>query len=677
MIKQYYIILMCLLSPLKFLGQTTEPTIDERLQTLHKSLREAENDSLRMDSYRELGFYYQNGNPDSALYYHQLQLGLAKKLKMKLWEADAYQQIGYVQILLINFSESLLSFFEAFKIAEDEESEKNVWNVSRFSFSKNPHEARLATLGMIHNDIHRLYKVTGKTDKERESLFADLRFGKLTQNKKLLILSNRGLGEFYLNQGITDSVLHYLNQSRSYYKNSEYQLQRGKLYEVLGDYYFRVQKYDSALLNYDTAIQINIAQSQLQSLAYTYIRMSEVYFIKNKLDSSEYFAQKGIYTAREGNFFTTIANGHFQLYKLHEKQGELTRAIQYLSRAKMITDSLNEAFTDKLMQFQNIILDEQLALKENEKKEIEQRNKLRTYSFIGGAGIFITIGLLMYRNNRQKTKANKKLEETLHELRATQSQLIQSEKMASLGELTAGIAHEIQNPLNFVNNFSELNQELISEMREEINRKNYEEADELAKDVLENEGKINHHGKRADAIVKGMLQHSQAGAGQKEATDINALCDEYLRLSYHGLRAKDKSFNAKFETDFDPSLPKINIVPQDIGRVILNLINNAFYAVSPSGGGLGEALPLVTVTTKYLSPAGGGKGVVEIRVQDNGPGIPDHIKEKIFQPFFTTKPTGQGTGLGLSISYDIIKAHDGELKVNSSEQKGTEFIILL
>ena len=264
--KWHYIFLVCLLSPLKFLGQSPEHHSDERLLVLHRSRNQAQNDTLRMDSYRELGFYYQNGNPDSALYYHQLQLALAKKLKMKLWEADAYQQIGYVQILLINFSESLLSFFEAFKIAEDEESEKNVWKVSRFSFSKNPHEARLATLGMIHNDIHRLYKATGKTDKERESLFTDLRFGKLTQNKKLLILSNRGLGEFYLNQGITDSVLHYLNQSRRYYKNSEYQLQRGKLYEVLGNYYLRVQKYDSALLNYDTAVQINISQSQLQSL---------------------------------------------------------------------------------------------------------------------------------------------------------------------------------------------------------------------------------------------------------------------------------------------------------------------------------------------------------------------------------------------------------------------------
>ncbi|MDH4059026.1 MAG: HAMP domain-containing histidine kinase, partial [Cyclobacteriaceae bacterium] len=244
-------------------------------------------------------------------------------------------------------------------------------------------------------------------------------------------------------------------------------------------------------------------------------------------------------------------------------------------------------------------------------------------------------------------------------------------------ELTAGIAHEIQNPLNFVNNFSEVNTELIDEANQEIDKGNTSEAKEILKDIKENESKINHHGKRADAIVKGMLQHSRSSSGQKELTDINALCDEYLRLSYHGLRAKDKSFNAKFETDFDASLPKINVVPQDIGRVILNLINNAFYAVSERA--INQQLttnnqpftPTVTVSTKKLSDQ------IEIRVKDNGNGIPDNIKEKIFQPFFTTKPTGQGTGLGLSLSYDVVKSHGGEISVITKKGDGSEFIIQL
>jgi signal transduction histidine kinase len=245
--------------------------------------------------------------------------------------------------------------------------------------------------------------------------------------------------------------------------------------------------------------------------------------------------------------------------------------------------------------------------------------------------------------------------------------------MASLGELTAGIAHEIQNPLNFVNNFAEVNVELIEELETEANKGNLEEVKLLAKDIKENETKINHHGKRADAIVKNMLQHSRKTSGQKELTDINALCDEYLRLSYHGLRAKDKSFNAEFETKFDATLAPINVVPQDIGRVILNLINNAFYAVNARQKMEQDSdyKPLVTLTTSKQ-----GDQVV-IEVADNGTGMPDQVKEKIFQPFFTTKPTGEGTGLGLSLSYDIVKAHGGEIKVEATEGEGTEFVILL
>lgn len=266
----------------------------------------------------------------------------------------------------------------------------------------------------------------------------------------------------------------------------------------------------------------------------------------------------------------------------------------------------------------------------------------------------------------------KRAEEALTELRSTQAQLIQSEKMASLGELTAGIAHEIQNPLNFVNNFSEVNTELIDELNHEIEKGNFEEAVLIAKDIKENEEKIKHHGKRAEGIVKGMLQHSRSSSGVKEPVNINALADEYLRLAYHGLRAKDKTFNAKMETDFDESIGDINVVPQDIGRVILNLITNAFYAVTEKKREEIKGYePTVTVSTKKS-----GTNVL-ISVKDNGKGIPQKVKEKIFQPFFTTKPTGQGTGLGLSMSYDIIKAHSGELKVDTKEGEGSEFVIEL
>jgi len=273
---------------------------------------------------------------------------------------------------------------------------------------------------------------------------------------------------------------------------------------------------------------------------------------------------------------------------------------------------------------------------------------------------------------RKVAERTRELEESLDHLKATQSQLIQSEKMASLGELTAGIAHEIQNPLNFVNNFSEVNSEMIEEVNQEIDKGNLGEAKAILQDLKENQEKINHHGKRADAIVKGMLQHSRASSGQKEPTDINALCDEYLRLAYHGLRAKDKTFNAAFKMDFDSGIGAINIVPQDIGRTILNLVNNAFYAVNEKAKQhIAGYDPMVTVSTKKLN------GKVEISVKDNGNGIPDSIKEKIFQPFFTSKPTGSGTGLGLSLSYDIVKAHGGEIRVDSKEGEETVFVIQL
>ncbi len=280
-----------------------------------------------------------------------------------------------------------------------------------------------------------------------------------------------------------------------------------------------------------------------------------------------------------------------------------------------------------------------------------------------------------YEDFNKVEEAKKQVEKTLSDLQSAQKQLIQSEKMASLGELTAGIAHEIQNPLNFVNNFSEVNTELIDELTEEADKGNIAEVKAIAKDIKENEEKINHHGKRADAIVKGMLQHSQASNGTKEPTDINALIDEYLRLVYHGLRAKDKSFNATLVTDFDESIGNINIIPQDIGRVILNLISNAFYAVDEKKKQIGEGYePTVTVSTKNSSNHFGGH-IVTISIGDNGNGIPPKIIDKIFQPFFTTKPTGQGTGLGLSLSYDIVKAHGGELKVDAKEGEGSNFII--
>ncbi len=319
--------------------------------------------------------------------------------------------------------------------------------------------------------------------------------------------------------------------------------------------------------------------------------------------------------------------------------------------------------------------EQQINEKELSLNQLKNESKIAgvTRNFtIGLAVLFIVLAATIYYRFQAKKKANLILEKTLQNLKSTQAQLIQSEKMASLGELTAGIAHEIQNPLNFVNNFSEVSNELIDEMNEELAKGDIEEAKSIAKDVKQNLEKITHHGKRADAIVKGMLQHSRSGSGQKEPTDINQLCDEYLRLAYHGLRAKDKSFNATLKTEFDETIGLVNILPQDIGRVVLNLITNAFYVVAEKAKqGKEGYIPTVTVRTQKINDR------FEIKVADNGNGIPPKILDKIFQPFFTTKPTGEGTGLGLSLSYDIVKSHGGELMVETEEGVGTVFIIKL
>src|SRR5688572_783269 len=371
---------------------------------------------------------------------------------------------------------------------------------------------------------------------------------------------------------------------------------------------------------------------------------------------------------------------NLQLADIYEVLGKKDSAYKYLRKYQdLLIASRKLENTRQIFELQinSIVRDseEQISKLEQESLLKEQKNKnqrLLIFSTIGALLSAILILFILYRNNKHKQKANNVLEQTLSNLKSAQSQLIQSEKMASLGELTAGIAHEIQNPLNFVNNFSEVNSELIAEMKQEIDKGNLKEVKSIAASIDENEQKIIVHGKRADAIVKNMLQHSRSSSGVKEPTYINALCNEYLRLAYHGFRVKDKSFNTTMKTDFDESIGTVNIIPQDMGRVVLNLINNAFYAVDDKKKHHQNGYePTVSVSTKRSN------GRVEISVSDNGNGIPQKMLDKIFQPFFTTKPTGQGTGLGLSLSYDIVKAHGGEIKVETKEGEGSEFIVQL
>ena len=500
-------------------------------------------------------------------------------------------------------------------------------------------------------------------------------------------LANLNLGQSYLDLNKPDSALYYEKEAEeiALHTNSEANLLAkaylGTVQMHLGDIYKALGNQSMSLAYYYESLKTSTQNNNRAALSRVCLRLSQYHLDKENKDSALYYSLKnlailktlGQVTGKETNLGIGYENVYLS-YKLNDRSDS---AFKYTEFALTTKDSLAKIRSRNLAEFQHLTYAEQLRLQNLEKEKVLYQSRLRTYAFLGGLAVFLLVAVILYRNNRQKQKANKVLEATLTDLKSTQSQLIQSEKMASLGELTAGIAHEIQNPLNFVNNFSEVSNELIDEMNEELTKGAIEEAKAIANDIKQNLEKINHHGKRADAIVKGMLQHSRSSSGVKESTDINALADEYLRLAYHGLRAKDKTFNATLKTDFDETIGNINIIPQDIGRVILNLITNAFYVVyEKSRQGTKGYDPIVTISTTSIQPPSGGRSIT-IKVSDNGGGIPQNILDKIFQPFFTTKPTGQGTGLGLSLSYDIVKAHGGELKVETKEGEGSEFIISL
>ena len=642
-----------------------------QLDSLHLALNNAANDTVRMDIYRNIAGYYQEINRDSSLLYSAQSLSIAQKLKLKIEEAGILNSRGFVLTNIGNYPEALESLYQALKIAEDPASEKSILNLRE---GQSPQNARLNTLGFIHLMMGHLYGATGNNYKKISEYLIAIELADSVQNDGLKIEATKNLGNAYLKLNKLDSALLYEQRTISMILNRPggYERYDGYAFELLGRIYQLKGDYELSRDTYQKSIRISKEQNNLAALPRALNILSGLYQAIKKPDSCLLYAREALETAKIVRLPVEMKNAYKLFSDVYSNQKNKDSTLAYLKLYTVLNDSLNKVERENLLAYQNIGFDEQLRVKKLEEEKIQTQTKNRTNAMLAGLVVFLVIGVILYRNYRHKQKANKVLETTLTNLKSTQSQLIQSEKMASLGELTAGIAHEIQNPLNFVNNFSEVNKELLIEMREEIEKGNYNEVNILAKGIEDNQEKINHHGKRADAIVKGMLQHSRSSNGVKEPTDINALADEYLRLAYHGLRAKDKSFNATMKTDFDESIGNINIVPQNIGRVILNLINNAFYAVTEKKQNAGDAYePTVTISTRKIIDK------VEIKVKDNGNGIPQKVLDKIFQPFFTTKPTGQGTGLGLSLSYDIVKAHGGELKVETKEGEGSTFIIQL
>ena len=665
------------------------------IDSLKKKMHISKNDTNYMILLGRIADAYSEINPDSSYEYGNKMLELTRKLGLKMEEVFALNEMGYAQLNLGNYPRSLQNLLLAISIAEDKKSEKKILSASYPSIDEftdrklTARDQRNISLSRTFQYAGILYLNSGNYDRAKYYYYASIPLAAQLNDFRLLSITYSTLGRTYLTLKQTDSALICLQLAYENAKKENYNRYLGSVLLNMGRVYLAKGKKDSALVYFKGGLMESAEHGYFRGVVASNLAIADIFKQTNHPDSSLFYIRNGLPTAYFLNAPDLLLRSYTALADFYNREGNSDSTMKYQSLIIKINDSLFN--TKQVQQFQNIDFDQQQREQEKEASEKAHRYQLRLYGLLTGLGIFLLLAIILWRNNRNKQRAyallikqkqeidfqKAKVEETLTELRSTQSQLIQSEKMASLGELTAGIAHEIQNPLNFVNNFSEVNKELITEMREEVKKGNLEEAGTLAKNIEDNEDKINFHGKRADAIVKSMLQHSRSSSGKKELTDINALTDEYLRLAYHGLRAKDKSFNAKFVTDFGNTIEKINVVPQEIGRVILNLINNAFYTVSekqktesllPNSG---NYEPTVIVSTRKLN------GKIEISVKDNGNGIPDPIKEKIFQPFFTTKPTGQGTGLGLSLSYDIVKAHGGELRVETKEGEGTVFSILL
>ncbi|HLY72405.1 MAG TPA: ATP-binding protein [Puia sp.] len=642
----------------------------KQYDSIQQVLPSIKNDTVKMAAYRSLAFYLAESKRDSSFYFLNQDLILARKFGLKLWQADALDNSAYMLWRLGDFPGALNRFLEGIKIAKDPASEKSSWNLSGFTADKNPRTARLIVLSELHFDLGTLYDVAGYTAKSLPEFAEAENIARENHDTSALGQVYTLMGRYYLLHNNNDSALLVLQKGVECAEQSGFKLFEGDCLNYIGKTYINKKDYDAAKRMILRSEQVNIQQNSDAGLTHDYLSLADLFIRQNQLDSSLYYALRALPLSKKTNDLSDAASVYTELSAIFKLRGNIDSAYRYQTMAIVAQDSLNN--NEKVKQFENIGFAEQLRLQQLEEEKITTQNRVRTYTMLAGLAVILLIALILYRNNRQKQKANKILEATLNNLKSTQTQLIQSEKMASLGELTAGIAHEIQNPLNFVNNFSEVNKELVDELQSELKSGHTEEAIAISNDIKVNEEKINHHGKRADAIVKGMLQHSRVSTGQKEFANINAIADECLKLSYHAFRAKNKSFEANLETHFDGSIDKIPLVQQEIVRVLVNLFNNAFYAVNEKSKLQVKGYePTVSVVTRIIDDK------IEISIKDNGNGIPQKTIDKIFQPFFTTKPTGQGTGLGLSLSYDIVKAHGGEIKVNTKENEGSEFVVEL
>ena len=644
--------------------------------SLDRSLKYAKTDAERYVTLLKLGFYYLERDPEKSLGYWDQGIAIAKKNDKVMDEAANLAFRGYILMELGKYPESFQCLQLALAEAENKANESKTWAVqSNTTIFKN----RLGVLAQIHHKIGLLMANTNNPEQAIAEYKQAKTLCEQSDSEQLLGLANLTLATAYTSIHQYDLALQYFKNAESVFERVGFRQYMGSIYAGMGHLYQEQHRDTLALHYFYKAVNASLKRNNLSGLRRDYQNLSNYYIRIKQPDSSITYAVNAFKISQLLDE-KDLGDVYTGLYKSYQLKHKTDSAYKYQGLALAAKDSSYVASTKSLADFQKLSFDEKLHLQQLEKEAAAIQSRNRTYILSAAIGIFMLLAIIFYRNTREKQKANARLHQqkeevqnALSQLKSTQTQLIQAEKMASLGELTAGIAHEIQNPLNFVNNFSDVSRELMEELNEELDKGDTMEAKAISMDVIENLGKINHHGKRADAIVKGMLEHSRSASGQKEPTDINQLADEYLRLSYHGLRAKDKNFNSELVTNFDATIPKVNAIPQDIGRVLVNLFNNAFYAVNQKQKTAGaDYKPEVAVSTSAEN------GQVIIKVKDNGMGVPDAIKEKIMQPFFTTKPTGEGTGLGLSLAYDIVvKGHGGSLNLNTKDSQFTEFTVTL
>ena len=642
-------------------------TAKEEIQKSEKLYQSISDSDGLAKAYSTYGFMYgMMSKYDSSIYFYKKNINYTERQPDKKDLNSAYQNLAVNYQMQSDFRQAIFYQTKALQIAEAAHDN--------------------SSLSYIYLNMGILYENMDDTRKTEELYVTSIHFAKLAGVKIVELYGYSNLSALY-------------SQLKDYKESYRFAIKTVDLGKQLGDSAIvasaltkaamalaeQKQFAEAEKLNSEAIAIANVAGQPLNKFQ---TLMGEGYIKKLQKNYSEaiVFYEKGFPFMEETDLYNIeTADAYKNCSQCYEATGSYEKALTYFKKSALITDSVTSR--DNIRKATELSMNYDFEKKEQaqqvERQKQDTSNKIKQIFLLAFMLVFITLSAVALVANKNKQKANTLLnqqktevESALSQLKSTQAQLIQSEKMASLGELTAGIAHEIQNPLNFVNNFSEVNKDLINELQAERIKPYAERSeqleDELLNDVKNNEEKILHHGRRADSIVKSMLQHSRLSTGQKEFADINALCDEYLRLSYHGLRAKDKSFNAGFHTDFDETIGRIKVVPQDLGRVLLNLFNNAFYTVNEKKKMSDVSYqPLVLVSTKKLANA------IEICVKDNGGGIAQAVIDKIFQPFFTTKPTGSGTGLGLSLSYDIItKEHNGTIAAKSKKE-GAIFIITL